>query len=322
MTSVRTRFAPSPTGDLHLGGAYVALASWVLARRCAGAFVLRMEDLDLPRVVPGSAERILDDLRWLGLHWDEGPDVGGPHGPYAQSTRTALYEARLTTLADAGLVYPCDCSRAEIARSASAPHAGEEVVYPGHCRDKDPARIGRRPFAARLRVNAVPITAHDEVAGAFTQRLDVDVGDFALRRSDGLFTYQHAVAADDDDMRITHVLRGADLLASTPRQIHLIALWRERWGGTPPSYAHLPLVVDSQGARLEKRSRGMRVRTLREAGIAPERVVGALAYALGLTHAPDPLSARELAETRDLPAWRPESWRIPNAFAELDAEPS
>lgn len=316
MTGVRTRFAPSPTGDLHLGGAYVALASWVFARRAGGAFVLRVEDLDLPRVVPGSAARIEDDLRWLGLHWDEGPDVGGPHAPYTQSTRTELYQWRLKTLGEAGLVYPCDCSRAEIARSASAPHAGEEAVYPGTCRDKDPRRPGKRPFAMRLRMTSARLTVHDEVMGALTQQLDAEVGDFALRRGDGLFTYQHAVAVDDEAMRITHVFRGADLWPSTPRQVHLIQLW----GGTAPRYGHLPLVLDSQGARLEKRTRGMRVRLLREAGVAAEQVLGALSYALGLTETDAPVTAQALADDRAAPVWRRESWRIPETFAALEGD--
>src|SRR5262245_54378312 len=149
---MRTRFAPSPTGDLHLGGAWVALASWVLARASGDGFIVRVEDLDGPRVLPGSRERILEDLRWLGLHWDEGPDVGGPHGPYVQSERGAIYEGLLARLDALGVTYACDCSRAEIQRAASAPHAGEELVYPGTCRDAGDGRSLKRAPSVRLRV--------------------------------------------------------------------------------------------------------------------------------------------------------------------------
>src|ERR1700722_19251324 len=169
---IRTRFAPSPTGDLHLGGAWTALASWALARRAGGSLVLRIEDLDPPRVVRGSTERILDDLRWLGLDWDEGPDVGGAFAPYAQSQRGALYEAAIATLAKQGLVYRCDCSRAEIARVASAPHPGDETGYPGPCRDAPATRAFKRDPALRLRLpDGARETVEDGALGAITQDL-------------------------------------------------------------------------------------------------------------------------------------------------------
>jgi glutamyl-queuosine tRNA(Asp) synthetase len=253
--AVVTRFAPSPTGDLHLGGALVALVSSV-----RGAMRLRIEDLDPPRVVAGSAERIMEDLEWLGVRW-QGEAVW-------QSRRTAAYEAAIAALDKRGLVYPCDCSRAEIARVASAPHEGEEVVYPGTCRDKDPKREMKREPALRVRAEG-KVGFVDLVAGRFDQDLAKDVGDFVLRRGDGVFAYQLAVAVDDAEMEITEVIRGRDLLASTPRQLYLMS---QLSVARVPSYAHVPLVVGPDGSRLSKRTPGSRVRELRERGVSAERV--------------------------------------------------
>jgi glutamyl-tRNA synthetase len=292
---VRTRFAPSPTGDLHLGGAWTALASWVMARREPdGAHVLRVEDLDPPRVVAGSAERIEEDLRWLGLDWDG--------EPMRQSARGAQYDAVLAKLAAAGLVYPCDCSRAEIARAASAPHAGEETVYPGTCRDRDPARTMKRPPALRVRVPAGVMAYDDGAVGRIEQDLARDVGDFVVKRADGVFAYQLAVVVDDLAQGITDVVRGADLVSSTPRQ-----LWLARaLGEAPPRFTHVALVVAPDGTRLEKRTGGVTVREVRAAGHAPERVVGELAFGLGLAPTPASRTARELAAAS---AGRPVTWR-------------
>jgi glutamyl-tRNA synthetase len=254
----RTRFAPSPTGDLHLGGALCALVSRDLAFEAGAAFVVRMEDLDPPRVVAGAAERILDDLEWLGLGGDEGPRTGGPVGPYVQSARFSIYERALETLERAGRTYACDCSRAEIARVASAPHEGEDVIYPGTCRDKDPSREMRRSPAIRFR------------GGSAT------CDDFVLRRGDGVFSYQLAVSVDDLAMAIAVVVRGEDLRTSTPRQLALM----DALGAAPgdvPSYVHLPLVRDASGARLSKRTAGGRVRALREGGLSAKEITDALA---------------------------------------------
>ena len=270
--AARTRFAPSPTGDLHLGGALCALASRAVARHGGGAFVLRVEDLDPPRVVAGAAERIQDDLRWLGLTWDEGPAF--------QSARTALYERAVESLMHQSRTYPCDCSRAEIARVASAPHEGEDVVYPGTCRDKDPARPMRRPPALRIRLPDERVALDDGCQGHFEQRLS-DVGDFVLRRADGVFAYQLAVAVDDLAMRIGCVVRGADLLASTPRQLFLMRCFGAREAELP-RYVHLPLARGEDGARLSKRTPGGRVRALRDAGIEPGEILDVLSRALGL----------------------------------------
>jgi glutamyl-tRNA synthetase len=289
--SVRTRFAPSPTGDLHLGGVWTALASRGLARRASGALVLRLEDLDPPRVVRGAAERIFDDLRWLGIAFDEGPETGGASAPYVQSERAPIYAAALAKLSALGATYPCDCSRAEIARVASAPHEGEEIVYPGLCRDLDPSRAMKRQPAIRLRVDHVAIAFEDGIMGAQSQRLDCDVGDFVLRRGDGVFAYQLAVIVDDLAMRISDVVRGADLLSSTPRQVHLARLL----GGDAPRYWHVPLVVGSDGQRLAKRTAGAIIRDLRERGISPGDIVDELTRGLGV----------------DGPRWRTDPWPIP-----------
>ncbi|HEY2366091.1 MAG TPA: glutamate--tRNA ligase family protein [Polyangiaceae bacterium] len=253
----RTRFAPSPTGDLHLGGVLCALASRDLAD--GAAFVVRMEDLDPPRVVAGAAERILDDLEWLGLAGDEGPRAGGPVGPYVQSARFSFYEKALGTLEHAGRTYACDCSRAEISRVASAPHEGEDVIYPGTCKDKDPEREMRRPPATRFRANA-------------------ECDDFVLRRADGVFSYQLAVSVDDLAMAIAIVVRGEDLRSSTPRQLAVM----KALGATEdevPAYVHLPLVRDASGARLSKRTAGGRVRALKDGGLSASEITAALSRA-------------------------------------------
>jgi glutamyl-tRNA synthetase len=313
---VRTRFAPSPTGDLHLGGAWTALASWTLARAAGGSTVLRVEDLDPPRVVAGAAARIAEDLAWLGLDWDESPQRGGPHAPYTQSERAALYDQRLGELEARGLTYPCDCSRAEIARAASAPHAGEELVYPGTCRDAPRDRAMRRAPAVRLRVAPGTTVAFvDGAQGRTEQRVDERVGDFVLRRGDGVHAYQLAVAVDDAAMRISHVVRADDLLSSTARQLLLMRLL-----GTPddaaPSYLHLPMVVAADGERLAKRAGSVTVRQLRERGVSAQDLIGRLAHGLGLLGEERPLSARALAATlAGSPTWRRTPWPVPGGWA-------
>jgi glutamyl-tRNA synthetase len=299
---VRTRFAPSPTGDLHLGGAWTALASWVTAHRePEGVVVLRVEDIDPPRVVAGAAARIQDDLRWLGLTWDE--------GPYWQSARSERYERAIEKLTAKGLVYPCDCSRADIARSASAPHPGEELVYPGTCRTLDPGRAMKRAPAFRVRVPEVTVTYQDGAVGTVAQNIGREVGDFVLRRGDGVFAYQLAVAVDDLAMGITDVVRGADLVGSTPRQIWLMSILE----GMAPRFTHVPLVVAPDGARLEKRTGGMTIRELREGGVPAERIVGELSLGLGLANSPAHVTAEAIARSssgRSI-AWSQGPWSVP-----------
>jgi glutamyl-tRNA synthetase len=289
----RGRFAPSPTGDLHLGSVATALVAWLSARAAGGRLVLRVEDIDGPRVVAGAAARQLDDLRWLGLDWDEGPDAGGPNAPYRQSERSAIYDDALARLAGRGLVYRCDCSRADIAAIASAPHPGDEGPrYPGTCRDRPIERAWKRPPALRLRVPARTVVVEDRLQGRVVQDVAAAVGDFVLRRGDGAYAYQLACVVDDLAMGVTEVVRGADLLGSSARQ----ALLAELLGGTPPAFAHVPLVVGADGARLAKRAHGLTVRERRAAGDEPGDVVAAVAALLGLGAARAP---RELLEGFD-----------------------
>lgn len=312
--TIRTRFAPSPTGDLHLGSVWVALASWVMARRLGGTFVVRIEDLDQPRTVVGAEARLLEDLETLGLVWD-GPVV-------RQSQRLDSYETALLHLQRQGLVYPCDCSRSEIARIASAPHAGEEVLYPGLCREKDPNRPFKRTPAQRLRISdgLAPVSYLDGAFGPVTQSLSAACGDFVLRRGDGIFAYQLAVVVDDLFQGITHVIRGSDLLASTPRQRHLAHLLGQR----SPEFLHLGLVVDTAGERLAKRTHGARVRDLLAAGLSPEAILGELAFGLGLAPDNRPRRAEAIAQLSDQSPerWPTAPWSIPRDWATLvDALP-
>jgi glutamyl-tRNA synthetase len=276
----RGRFAPSPTGDLHLGSAACALASWLLARSNTGALVLRVEDIDTPRVRAGIEARQLDDLKWLGLDWDEGPDRAGPFGPYRQSERIELYDRALDELARQGLTYFCDCSRADIARAASAPHAGDEGPrYPGTCRElglRD--RAWKRDPAVRLKTPDRDIALEDRWQGNVGENVWRTVGDFVLRRGDGVYAYQLAVVVDDLAMGVTEVVRGVDLLGSAARQ----ALLCELLGSRPPRYAHHALIVAPDGNRLAKRASGVSLRDHRDGGARSEEVVGALATALGL----------------------------------------
>ncbi len=296
---VRGRYAPSPTGDLHLGNLRTALLAWLFARSAQGRFVLRVEDLDRPRVRPGATERMLDDLRWLGLDWDEGPDCGGPYAPYTQSERIEIYQQHLQRLRDAGLVYPCYCSRAEIAQAASAPQQGTEEGprYPGTCRHLTQARrrayeaSGRRP-SLRFRVDdARVVTFVDLLVGPTAQHVQRAVGDFIICRSDGIFAYQFAVVVDDALMHINQVVRGADLLSSTARQLLLY----EALGFPPPTFAHVPLMLDEQGKRLAKRIQSSGIAPLRAAGMTPAQIIGQLAASCRLVHPGISISADALA---------------------------
>jgi glutamyl-tRNA synthetase len=287
----RGRFAPSPTGELHIGSAASALVAWLAARQAGGAFVVRVEDIDTPRVLAGCEAEQLRDLAWLGLDWDEGPDVGGPFAPYRQSERRALYDDALASLEKHGSTYLCDCSRAEIARVASAPHAGEEGPrYPGTCRDLPADRPPKRPCAVRLRVPERTVSLTDRLQGVLTEDVRDAVGDFVLRRGDGVYAYQLAVVVDDRAMGITEVVRGADLLSSAARQLVLGDLL----GGAPWSFAHHPLLVAPDGSRLAKRARGVGLGDFRLAGLRPEAVVAAIAHALGLADTRAAVRPRDL----------------------------
>jgi glutamyl-tRNA synthetase len=292
----RGRFAPSPTGPLHLGNARTALLALLAVRARRGTLVMRVEDLDRPRVRPGVEAALLDELRWLGLGWDEGPDLGGRYGPYRQSERGDRYQAALRRLREAGLAYPCFCSRAEVAAAARAPHgpADDGPRYPGTCRELSAAEVTRRssarPPAWRLRVEPGQVAFDDAVQGACRFDVAGATGDFVVMRADGIAAYQLAVAVDDAAMEITEVVRGDDLLPSTARQLLLFAALEL----TPPRFAHVPLVVGDDGQRLAKRHGARSLGELRQAGAAPEAVIGLLAASCGLAPAGTRCAASEL----------------------------
>lgn len=308
----RGRYAPSPTGEIHLGNASTALLSWLSIRARGGAYVMRLEDLDAPRVRDGAAERVLEDLAWLGLDWDEGWDRGGPHAPYIQSARLDRYEEAFERLREAGLVYPCFCTRRDVVAAASAPQSpGDEVRYPGTCRGLSPKEVerkkeeGRAPSWRFLVPEDAPNVFEDLARGRV---LGEPPGDFVVRRADGVPAYQLAVVVDDAAMGITEVARGDDLLASTLRQLLLYdALDLE-----PPAFAHLPLLLGDDGVRLSKRHEGTSLRELREDGARPEAIVGRLAALVGLAESAAPVSPGDLVPgfAWDLVLARPEGVRV------------
>jgi glutamyl-tRNA synthetase len=294
---MRGRFAPSPTGPLHLGNARTALVSWLAARAPGGSYIMRVEDLDRPRVKPGAEAAILEELRWLGLDWDEGPDTtGGPVGPYRQSERMDLYAAALDRLRGAGLAYPCFCSRGEIAAAAQAPHgpSDEGPRYPGTCRDLAPDEVRRRSElrrpAWRFRVPEGEVDFDDAVHGPQRRDVSAETGDFVVARADGIPAYQLAVAVDDAAMGVTEVVRGDDLLSSTARQLLLY----RALGLAAPRFAHVPLVNGEDGARLAKRHGALSLGELRARGADPQAVAGLLASISGLAPPGARLHPREL----------------------------
>jgi glutamyl-tRNA synthetase len=282
----RGRLAPSPTGGLHLGIARTALCAWLRARQSGGVLVMRVEDIDSPRVVAGSAESIMHDLRWLGIDWDEGPDLGGPHAPYLQSQRAEHYARAIAQLEARDRVYPCTCSRKEIAGLASAPHGDLGPLYPGTCRDAAPARTDRPP-ALRFKHEGAAPSFRDVLQGPYTEPV---IDDFVLRRGDGMVSYQLAVVVDDIAMGISEVVRGDDLMSSTPRQLALYAAL----GELAPSFLHVPLLLDLDGRRLSKRHGAPSIAEYRSAGIGAERIVGMLAATLGLAADGESLTPAEL----------------------------
>lgn len=276
----RGRLAPTPTGYLHLGHARTFWLAAERARAAGGVLVLRNEDLDPQRTRPEFARAMYEDLRWLGLEWQEGPDVGGPYGPYSQSERRALYLETWRKLREAGAIYPCTCSRKDLAQAAQAPHEDtDEPAYPGTCRERawDPADLAlptgtsgsTQRVSWRLRVpEGEAIRFEDALAGPQQYAAGRDFGDFLVWRRDDVPAYQLACVADDAAMRITEVVRGADLLKSTARQLLLY----RALGVEPPRWAHAPLVTDAQGVRLAKRHEALSLRQLRASGKTPEQV--------------------------------------------------
>jgi len=309
---LRGRLAPSPTGHLHVGNAWAFLLCWLGVRAGGGQLVLRMEDIDPDRSRPEFAEEIMRDLEWLGLDWDEGPDVGGPLGPYAQSLRLERYAEVIEELTSMGRTYPCYCSRKELRTMASAPHL-EDVgpIYPGTCLLLSPEQRREREAQGRrssLRLQGSGETVfHDLVHGEVRLGWSECGGDFPLRRSDGVVSYQLAVAVDDMDQRIGIVVRGADILPCTPRQILLLRLL----GAQVPRYAHVPLLLDHTGERLAKRHQACELRALRTAGIDPRAVAGYLAFRAGLLPVAARVSPKEIISDF---AWN----KIPKTAVQLE----
>ena len=276
LPAYRGRIAPSPTGHLHVGHARTFWVAQERARAQSGTLVLRNDDLDSTRYKMEFAEAMIEDLKWFGFDWQEGPDCGGAFGPYAQSERRTFYEAALEKLLDRGFVYPCTCSRKDILTAARAPHAEDdsEPIYPGTCRQNRKSEIGNRKFAWRFRVPDGETIAFDD-GGFGPQRFVAgqDFGDFVVWRQDGVPSYQLACAVDDAAMQITEVVRGADLLASTARQLLLY----RALDVASPKFFHCPLMLDEQGVRLAKRHAALSLRKLRAEGKTPEQIRAAVA---------------------------------------------
>ena len=290
---VTGRFAPSPSGRLHLGNLACSLLAWLSAKSQGGRIVLRIEDLDAERCPRVYADLLEQDLAWLGLTWDEGGSTGGAHAPYYQSECGDIYTQSYRKLEQMGLVYPCFCSRSQL-HAASAPHTSDgNVIYPGTCRGLTPEEIAekrkKKAPAYRLMVPDEEITFTDGCMGTHTENLLRDCGDFYLRRADGVFAYQLAVVVDDARMGVTEVVRGADLLSSTARQLYLYRLL----GLQPPRFAHCPLLLAADGRRLSKRDGDQSLENLRAKYTAPE-IIGKLAYAYGLQPEPVPRTPESL----------------------------
>ena len=287
------RFAPSPTGRMHAGNVFAALVAWLVAKSQGGRIVLRIEDLDAERSKPVFVDAVQRDFERLGLTWDE--------GPYFQHDRTEAYRAAFDELRARDLVYPCVCTRADL-HAASAPHRGEKPVYPGTCRrlsdDERAVRARDRTPAQRLVVPDRDVAFVDQVQGPYAQNLGTDCGDFLVRRSDGAFAYQLAVVVDDAAQGVNSVVRGIDLLCSTPQQIYL----QELLGLPHPRYAHVPLVVAERDRRLSKRDRDAALDALLARFETPEGIIGHIAGITGLAPTCDPATPEELLETFDLAA--------------------
>lgn len=278
------RFAPSPSGRMHLGNVFSALLAWLSAKSQGGEMVLRIEDLDPDRCRPEYAETLKDDLRWLGLDWDR--------EQIPQSQRTDAYADALSLLENQGLVYPCYCNRAEL-HAASAPHASDgRILYGGTCRSLTPAQRAEKTKAPawRLKVPDREYGFTDGLQGEFSENLAEACGDFIVRRADGVYAYQLAVVVDDSDGGITQVVRGMDLLDSTPRQLYLYELL----GKTPPEFYHIPLLLSADGRRLSKRDKDMDMGVLRQK-YTPEEILGRLAHIAGILDQSEAASAKELA---------------------------
>lgn len=304
------RFAPTPSGFLHLGNVFCSLLAWLYAKSGDGKIILRVEDLDPLRCPRRNADALARDLEWLGLFWDEGAYASSDSDDYFQSRRTAIYEKYFRRLAEQELVYPCFCSRAEL-HAAEAPHLSDgRVIYSGACRQLTEAERQRkmqlRRPAYRVKVQDEHISFTDGHYGGQSYNLAEESGDFIVRRSDGVFAYQLAVTVDDALMGVTQVVRGCDLLSSTPMQLYLYRLLNL----TPPSFCHIPLLTDPDGRRLAKRDGDLEIGALRRRYGDPRPLVGILAYLAGQLPKPEPISAQEL-----LPFFEPKKIPLRNIVA-------
>jgi len=306
-TQVRVRFPPSPTGSLHVGNVRSALFNWAFARHFGGTLVLRIEDTDLARNTPEGYSSVIDSLRWLGIDWDEGPEVGGPYGPYLQSERFDIYEDVARRLRDAGKAYDCYCTQEEVEERREAARAENRTSgYDGHCRSVTREQVdayraeGRKPVL-RFRMPDQPITFHDLVRGEITF-LSEHVPDYVLVRGTGHPLYTLVNPVDDAMMQITHVLRGEDLLPSTPRQIALYdALAEIGVGHGAPRFGHLPIVMGEGNKRLSKRDRGSGLAEYIERGFLPEGILNYLALlGWGIAEDRDVFTMQEMADAFDI----------------------
>ena len=301
------RFAPTPSGRLHLGNILCAMLAYLSARHAGGTFLLRVEDLDIPRCPRRLAQQAIEDLEWLGFRWDE--------PPLYQSERAAVYEKALRELEARGLVYPCFCTRAQLHASV-APNLGDtQVVYAGTCARLSPeesARLSKlRAPALRLRVPNEEVAFTDGLCGPQRENLARDCGDFILRRSDGLFGYQLAVVVDDALSGVNQVVRGRDILSATPRQIYLQRLF----GYPTPDYVHIPLLTDAQGRRLAKRDKDLDLSELAKR-MTPEDILGMLARGAGLMEEARPMTLDELVPLFDWAKVRRDDLRLPPSLGQ------
>ncbi len=298
MKEIVGRFAPSPSGRMHLGNIYTAILSWLSVKSRGGKWILRIEDLDPQRSKLEYARMIEDDLHWLGFEWDEGGlDGKGPNGPYLQSKRHHFYEEALDRLKSTGLCYPCSCTRADIL-ATQAPHESDgRVVYKGTCRPAvlPSPYIEKNRAAVRIAVPDEEITFTDRIKGMQTVNLARHCGDFIVRRGDGAWSYQLAVVVDDALMGVTEVMRGDDLLLSAAQQIYLYRLL----GYTPPEFAHVPLVCNEKGIRLSKRDKSLSMEYLR-AHHTPEEILGMAAHRASIIPTSSPISLLHLLEKSKL----------------------
>ncbi len=297
--TIKGRFAPTPSGFIHLGNIFCSLLAWLNAKSQGGSIVLRIEDLDSMRCPRSNADRLAKDLEWLGLIWDEGAYVGPRGDSYFQSSRFPIYEAYFQKLLQKEVIYPCFCSRNEL-HTVNAPHLSDgRVIYPGTCfrlsREERLLRAQKKVPAYRLHVPDVEITFVDGNYGPQRFNLARENGDFIVRRSDGIYAYQLAVTIDDALMGITEVVRGWDLLSSSPLQIYLHALL----GFKPPQFLHIPLLVAPDGRRLAKRDQDMDLELIRQTYDSPEPLLGYLAYLAGQLQHPEALSALDLLKIYD-----------------------